>query len=60
MSEKMLSNSGVIFSKLIPVMKGVVSFAYLGKISIFIYNKKIVNIYIINRRGPRIDPCRTP
>ena len=55
----MISNSGVICSKLIPVIKGVVSSAYLEKLTPLLTIKRS-QIYMINRRGPRIDPCRTP
>ena len=59
MSDKMLSNSGMICPKLIPVIKRVVSSAELEKLT-SLFTIKRSQIYIINRRGPRIDPCGTP
>ena len=59
MSDKMFSNPGIIFPKLIPVIKEVVSSAQLEKLT-FLFTIKRSQIYITNRRGPRTDPCRTP
>ena len=59
MSDKMLFNSGIIFADLLPVMKGVVSSAYLEKLT-SLFTIKGSQIYIINKRGTRIDPCGTP
>ena len=59
MSDKMFSNSGIIFPKLIPVIKEVVSSAQLEKLT-FLFIIKRSQIYITNRRGPRNYRCRTP
>ena len=56
MSDKVLSNSGITSSKLIPVIKWVVWSTYLEKLT-FLFTIKRSQTYIINRRG--IDPCGT-
>ena len=58
MSDRMLFNSGLNCSKLIPVTKGVVSCVQLEKFT-SLFTIKRSQIYIMNRRGPRIDLCET-
>ena len=59
MSDKMLFNPGIICSNLIPVIKGVVSSAWLEKLT-FLFTIKRPQKYIINKRRTRIDPSGIP